>query len=95
MKPVELEHDSANGIARIVFNRPEVLNAIDLSAACAFRDCVIRLAEMPGVRCVLLKGNGRAFVTGGDVSRLQMTSMPQGMCWMKSSRPSTRRWKYC
>ena len=68
MKPVEIEIDAVSGIARISLNRPEVLNAIDLDLARAFRDCVLPLQEIRGLRCVVLKGNGRAFMAGGDVS---------------------------
>ena len=68
MKLVEVEVEAESGIARITLNRPEVLNAIDLNLARAFRDCVLPLTEMSGLRCVVLKGSGRAFMAGGDVS---------------------------
>lgn len=65
--PVTERFDAATGIARISFNRPEVLNAIDIATAEAFREAVTRTVERAGLRCILLSGAGRAFVAGGDV----------------------------
>jgi len=56
------------GVARIEFNRPEVLNALDVALATAFRDAVETAAATPGIRCFLLAGAGRAFLAGGDVA---------------------------
>lgn len=61
--------DEATGIVRITVNRPEVLNAIDVPTACAIRDAVLPLRGDAGVRCVILRGAGRAFVAGGDLAR--------------------------
>ncbi|MEP9348288.1 enoyl-CoA hydratase-related protein [Xanthobacter sp. KR7-225] len=59
----------ADGIARIRFNRPAVLNAIDEATILAFKDAVERTAKDPSVRAVVLSGEGRAFLAGGDVGR--------------------------
>ncbi|WP_028713454.1 enoyl-CoA hydratase/isomerase family protein [Paracoccus sp. J55] len=62
------DFDEKTGIARLLFNRPEVLNAIDLDMARAIRDAVSALAALTGLRCIVLAGNGRAFMAGGDVA---------------------------
>lgn len=62
------EIDPLSGIATITINRPEVLNAIDVETAEALRDAVQPLAGNDSVRCILLRGEGRAFVAGGDVA---------------------------
>lgn len=62
------EHDADTGVARIVLNRPEVLNAIDVPLAQAFRAAVDELAGRPGVRAIVIAAAGRAFVAGGDVA---------------------------
>lgn len=59
----------ADGIARIRFNRPAVLNAIDEPTILAFKDAVDRTAKNQAVRAVVLSGEGRAFLAGGDVAR--------------------------
>jgi 2-(1,2-epoxy-1,2-dihydrophenyl)acetyl-CoA isomerase len=60
--------DCTDGIARLRFNRPEVLNAIDIATAQAFRAACESIARDRGVRAVLLSGAGRAFVAGGDLA---------------------------
>jgi len=67
---VQLEVDAPNGIAHLRFNRPNVLNAIDVAMARALRDQVQVLAADPRVRCVVLSGQGKAFLAGGDLAPL-------------------------
>jgi 2-(1,2-epoxy-1,2-dihydrophenyl)acetyl-CoA isomerase len=62
--------EQAGGVLRLRFNRPRTLNAIDTDLAEAFRDACRAAAAMPGVRAVLLSGEGRAFMVGGDLGRL-------------------------
>jgi 2-(1,2-epoxy-1,2-dihydrophenyl)acetyl-CoA isomerase len=54
-------------VAFITFNRPERLNAIDLTMAAALREAVERLASRDDVRAVVLQGAGSAFMSGGDI----------------------------
>ena len=56
------------GIAWLRFNRPERLNAIDAAMALAFRDAVRTLPGDATLRCVVLAGEGRAFMAGGDIT---------------------------
>lgn len=69
MTPVKLEIDSASGIAHITLNRPEVLNAIDVPTARALLDAASTLKADGSVRCVVVRGAGRAFAAGGDMAR--------------------------
>jgi 2-(1,2-epoxy-1,2-dihydrophenyl)acetyl-CoA isomerase len=55
-------------VAFVTFNRPERLNAIDLAMARAFREIVEHLESREDVRAVVLRGAGKAFVAGGDVT---------------------------
>ncbi|MFG1417981.1 enoyl-CoA hydratase-related protein [Xanthobacter sp. V0B-10] len=61
--------DISEGIARIRFNRPEVLNALDEATILAWKAAVDRVADDDTVRAVVLSGEGRAFLAGGDVGR--------------------------
>lgn len=70
--PVLAAYDPATGIGRITFNRPDVLNAIDVPTALAFRDAVLGTVAEAGLRCVVLAGAGRAFVAGGDLAALSV-----------------------
>ncbi|MEP9352140.1 enoyl-CoA hydratase-related protein [Xanthobacter sp. KR7-65] len=65
--PVRL--DIADGVARIRFNRPHVLNALDEATILAFSAAVDKAARDERVRVVVLSGEGRAFLAGGDVGR--------------------------
>jgi enoyl-CoA hydratase/carnithine racemase len=65
---VRLEVDPPS--ARLVFDRPEVLNAGDARWVADLGDAVRRLAAMPDVRVVTLTGTGRGFSTGVDLDAL-------------------------
>jgi len=63
-------------VAHIRFNRPAALNAIDLDLARSFRAACGALAQDPSVRAVVLSGQGRAFMAGGDLAALQQDPVP-------------------
>jgi 2-(1,2-epoxy-1,2-dihydrophenyl)acetyl-CoA isomerase len=54
-------------VATITMNRPSQLNALNRDLALALRDAVKRAAEDDAIRAVRIKGEGRAFMAGGDV----------------------------
>ena len=56
------------GIARLHFQRPERLNAIDVAMAEAFNKAASALAADRTVRVVVMTGAGRAFMAGGDLN---------------------------
>ncbi len=59
------------GVAHLRFNRPASLNAIDLSLARAFHEGCRQLAQDPQVRVVVISGEGRAFMAGGDLPSMR------------------------
>lgn len=67
--PLLLQRDGA--IARLQFNRPAVLNALDRATAQAFVHACRELHADHTVRAVILSGAGRAFMAGGDLAELQ------------------------
>lgn len=60
-----------DGIARIRFNRPAALNAIDDALARGFFAACEAAAKRDDVRVVVMSGEGRAFMAGGDVRRMR------------------------
>src|ERR1700710_246352 len=66
--PVVLRIEGA--VARISFNRPEQLNAIDVATGAAFLACCREIANNGEVRAVILRGEGSAFGAGGDLNAL-------------------------
>ena len=67
--PVVLTRDG--GIAHLIFNRPLAMNALDVPSATAFLQACRTLAADPQLRVVVMRGEGRAFGAGGDLSALQ------------------------
>jgi len=64
--PVLLDLES-DGVARIRLNRPEVANGMDVPFLQALHSAIMRCHAEPGVRAVLLSGEGPHFCAGGDV----------------------------
>ena len=56
-----------DGVATIILNRPDVLNALNLSASEALAKAIQSCKEDNSVRAVLLTGAGRGFCAGGDM----------------------------
>lgn len=57
-----------DGVATITLNRPQVLNAMDGEMMLKLRPITESLQHDPSVRAVVLRGEGAAFMAGGDVS---------------------------
>jgi enoyl-CoA hydratase len=57
-------------VARVVFNRPEVLNATNVQWVDDFHSVLDELEIMSEVRAVVFSGNGRSFSTGIDLKAL-------------------------
>jgi len=55
------------GIATLSFNRPQVMNAMDGDMMIQFRAAAELLQKDDAVRVVVLRGEGPAFIAGGDV----------------------------
>jgi len=61
----------ADGIAVLTFNRPEVLNALDLAMMYRFAECIAELQGDADLRALILAGAGStAFCSGGDLVEL-------------------------
>ncbi|MCE0506148.1 enoyl-CoA hydratase [Roseivivax sp. GX 12232] len=64
----------AGGVARIVFNAPEKMNAMRLAMWEALAEICDELATDPDLRVLVLEGAGdRAFVAGADISEFGET----------------------
>lgn len=69
MSSPKLLVESRDGILTLSLNRPEKLNAIDNDLSRALLDALERAAGDPHVRVVLLRGQGRAFCAGRDLTQ--------------------------
>lgn len=60
-------HDTATGVATITLNRPDRLNALTFEVYGELERAFRALDDEPGVRAIVITGQGRAFCSGGDV----------------------------
>ena len=61
-------------IARLTFERPEALNALNRDIAAALEDSLGRLEGARDVSVVVLSGRGRAFCAGNDIAEMPALS---------------------
>jgi 2-(1,2-epoxy-1,2-dihydrophenyl)acetyl-CoA isomerase len=64
---LETRHE---GIATLVLNRPECLNALNKELSSALSQALTQVAQDDSVRAVILTGAGRAFCAGGDLGAI-------------------------
>ena len=55
------------GVARLTFNRPTRLNAMDFDMGTRWRDLAHQVTDDPAVEAIILDAAGPAFCAGGDV----------------------------
>ena len=58
------------GVARLVLNRPKVMNAFSDELRAALLRELERIESDAAVRCVVITGAGRAFSAGGDIANM-------------------------
>ena len=58
-------------IAWMLFNRPEVLNAMLIETWQLMDDLLAEVAKDKSIRCLILAGEGRAFLAGADIADLK------------------------
>jgi len=73
-----LDVSADGGVVTVTLNRPEKLNALTFEAYADLRDLLHELAARGEQRVVLLRGEGDAFCSGGDVREIigQLLAMP-------------------
>lgn len=78
MKPCStLLFEVRDGVAHIVLNRPERLNALDRACLLELNDAMDHVDSDDSIRAVVLSGAGRAFSSGFDL-KAQMDARPEG-----------------
>jgi enoyl-CoA hydratase/carnithine racemase len=71
IKPKTFEYAlSPSGVATITLARPDRLNSLTFEVYEELRDTFAALEHEPGVRAVVITGQGRAFCSGGDVESI-------------------------
>jgi enoyl-CoA hydratase/carnithine racemase len=67
-KNFRLEH--ADQVATLTFTRPDRLNALTFEVYADLRDVLAELPQRGDTRVLVLRGEGRAFSSGGDVDEI-------------------------
>lgn len=62
-----------DSIAWVTFNRPDALNALNAELAASFLATCKSISSSSNIRAVVLQGNGRAFMAGGDIGMMAAT----------------------
>lgn len=57
-----------NGVVTITLNRPEVMNAMDETTIAELHSAIDKTAMDDTIRAMVLRANGKAFCTGGDLN---------------------------
>src|SRR5690349_4052240 len=67
---MSIEYAAIGGVARITLNRPEKRNAITVEMMSALREALQRAADASTVRVLLIRGAGKDFCAGLDLSEV-------------------------
>jgi enoyl-CoA hydratase/carnithine racemase len=62
--------ERSDGVATLTFARPDRLNALTFEVYADLRDLLAELPQRGGTRALVLRGEGRAFSSGGDVDAI-------------------------
>jgi len=65
-----IQFEIKNGIAEIVLNRPDVFNSFNKEMALELQKALDKCHSNNDVRCIVLKGNGKAFCAGQDLKEV-------------------------
>lgn len=61
--------EQAGSVATLTLNRPEALNALNISMLAEIRQALAALAQDKSARVLVLRGAGRAFCSGADIAK--------------------------
>jgi len=70
-----IEFDVADAVATLTFNRPDKLNAFTEEMHSEIREVLLRVRTEPGIRCLLVTGNGKGFCAGQDLADLDFSAL--------------------
>lgn len=59
-----------DGVATVIFNRPDRLNALTFEVYADLRDLLAEIEHRDDVRVLVITGEGRGFCSGGDVDEI-------------------------
>jgi enoyl-CoA hydratase/carnithine racemase len=70
--------ERADATATVTFTRPDKLNALTFEAYADLRDLLAELPQRGDTRALVLRGEGKAFCSGGDVNEIIGATLAMG-----------------
>ena len=67
MTPTTFDFEMKNQVGHVILNRPDRLNALTFESYAELLDFFAHLRQRTDVRAIVLRSEGRAFCSGGDV----------------------------
>lgn len=89
MEHIRMERDGAVGI--ITIDRPRRFNSLDVATARDFRRAGLSFARDEAVRCVVLRGVGKAFCSGADLKYIREEGAEDDFAYLQPPGASVRR----
>ena len=77
MKFENLLYEKKDQVGIITFNRPQVLNALNIGVLKDLDHCLSSLSLQEDVRVIILTGLGKAFVAGADIGQMSALNSEQ------------------
>ena len=88
MIQVEVEH----AVATVTVDRPDAMNALDVTTLTELRDRLAELKDDENVRAVVLTGSGdRAFIAGADIKAMSAMDVAAARSWGELGHNVARR----
>lgn len=63
------------GVAVVTLNRPEVHNAFNAELIAELTDVFAMIADQPGIRMMILRGEGKSFSAGADLEWMKLAAL--------------------
>ncbi len=76
--PALLTEETGDGILIATLNRPDKLNALDMATMDLLTEAVLRFRDIPALKVMLIRANGRYFSAGADLKGGQRKISPTG-----------------
>jgi len=82
-----------SGVAHVRLTRPDKLNALDSAMTNALIDAGKALFDMPGLRCVVLAGEGKGFCAGLDFTLLASAAIGDAHLLVERTHGNSNRFQ--
>jgi len=82
---------SENGIATVTVSRPKALNALNNEFFKEFNNYLDSIVDNEEVKCLVITGEGKAFVAGADIAEMKDMTKAQGFEFSKTGQNTFQR----